>query len=92
MMWTSDVTQPAGQHLEQMNEHGQRFFVTDAGDAAAVARHVVHDLRVRQSAAQRVSRDVSRDVQRTPTARVSSLTFVCCSRGTMRLRRPMSRM
>jgi hypothetical protein len=36
-----------GQHLEQVNEHGQGLLVTDAGDAAAVARHVVHNLRVR---------------------------------------------
>jgi hypothetical protein len=54
-MWNSDAALHAGHHLEQMNEHGQRLLVTDAGDAAAVARHVVHHLRVGQSVAERAS-------------------------------------
>ncbi len=31
-------------HLEQLNEHRQRLLVANAGDAAAVAGHVVHNL------------------------------------------------
>lgn len=32
-------------HLEQMNKHGQRLLMPNARDAAAIARHVVHNLQ-----------------------------------------------
>ncbi len=32
-------------HLEQINEHWKRLLVPNAGDAAAVARHIMHNLR-----------------------------------------------